>query len=244
MRRQLRLAASLDSYTEISPSGTGVHILALGTLPLGRRKAGPVEMYADGRYFTMTGQQVADTPNTLNKRTPELAALHRQTFPPAASAAAVSRPPAVPPLHRDDATLLERTRQASNGTKFDALWHGDNSGSKPSSGGAMATPNLMVESSADEVGEMMAGSRSTSARCSGTLSPARARVDAGQRPPRQRAGGGQGGAAPDFTFATIYRLRRWRNGHLEQVHDGSRALPASTSAGTLLGGQESSQKQG
>jgi hypothetical protein len=23
-------------------------------------------------------------------------------------------------------------------------------------------------------------------------------------------GGGQGGAAPDFTFATLYRLRRWK----------------------------------
>ena len=29
--------------------------------------------------------------------------------------------------------------------------------------------------------------------------------------------GGQGGAAPDFRFATLYRLRRWRNGRLENV---------------------------
>jgi hypothetical protein len=29
--------------------------------------------------------------------------------------------------------------------------------------------------------------------------------------------GGQGGAAPDFAFATLYRLRRWRNGQFEKI---------------------------
>jgi hypothetical protein len=29
--------------------------------------------------------------------------------------------------------------------------------------------------------------------------------------------GGQGAAAPDFLFGTLYRLRRWRNGTLEPV---------------------------
>ncbi len=36
--------------------------------------------------------------------------------------------------------------------------------------------------------------------------------------------GGQGGAAPDFTFATLYRLRRWRDGQLENVYAGGRYL--------------------
>jgi len=36
--------------------------------------------------------------------------------------------------------------------------------------------------------------------------------------------GGQGGAAPDFTFATLYRLRRWRGGQLENAYDGGRYL--------------------
>jgi LmbE family N-acetylglucosaminyl deacetylase len=36
--------------------------------------------------------------------------------------------------------------------------------------------------------------------------------------------GGQGGGAPDFTFATLYRLRRWRGGKLENVYDGGRYL--------------------
>src|SRR3989441_876382 len=36
--------------------------------------------------------------------------------------------------------------------------------------------------------------------------------------------GGQGGAAPDFTFATLYRLRRWRDGRLENIYEGGRYL--------------------
>jgi putative DNA primase/helicase len=39
------IVAHLDSYTEASPSGTGVHIICKGKLPPGGRRIGPVEMY-------------------------------------------------------------------------------------------------------------------------------------------------------------------------------------------------------
>ena len=35
----------LDSYTEVSPSGTGVHILLSAMLPDGRNRKGPIEIY-------------------------------------------------------------------------------------------------------------------------------------------------------------------------------------------------------
>ncbi len=44
----------LDSYTEISPSGTGVHILARAKLPEGRNRKGRFEAYDRDRYFTVT----------------------------------------------------------------------------------------------------------------------------------------------------------------------------------------------
>lgn len=46
--------------------------------------------------------------------------------------------------------------------------------------------------------------------------------------------GGQGGAAPDFTFATLYRVRRWAEGGLRDVFVGGRVLPVSTKVGDLL----------
>ncbi|MFI5329904.1 MAG: hypothetical protein ACHQ2F_02535 [Desulfobaccales bacterium] len=51
----LEIIARLNSYTEVSPSGRGVHILVKGKLPPGPRRKAQVEMYSEGRYFTMTG---------------------------------------------------------------------------------------------------------------------------------------------------------------------------------------------
>ena len=54
----------LDSYSELSQSGDGVHIICKGKLPIGaRRKEGTgVEMYDDKRYFAMTGNVINDKP--------------------------------------------------------------------------------------------------------------------------------------------------------------------------------------
>ena len=46
---------TLNSYTEVSPSGTGIHIFVRGSLPGKRRRKGRVEVYESGRYMTVTG---------------------------------------------------------------------------------------------------------------------------------------------------------------------------------------------
>jgi len=43
-------------YMEISPSGTGLHIIIRGTVRGGGMRKGPVEMYSRGRFFTVTGR--------------------------------------------------------------------------------------------------------------------------------------------------------------------------------------------
>ena len=45
----------LNSYTELSPSGNGLHILACGSIPHSVKTAG-FEMYNELRYFTVTGR--------------------------------------------------------------------------------------------------------------------------------------------------------------------------------------------
>lgn len=45
----------LDSYTELSPSGRGLHIITRGKAPA-PIKSGLVEMYSTERYFTVTGR--------------------------------------------------------------------------------------------------------------------------------------------------------------------------------------------
>ncbi|MCU0784602.1 MAG: hypothetical protein MUF81_11290 [Verrucomicrobia bacterium] len=46
--------------------------------------------------------------------------------------------------------------------------------------------------------------------------------------------GGQGGAAPDFQFAALYRLRKWSQGRLMKFYEGGRQLPAGVNVGTLF----------
>ena len=52
---------SIRSYTEISPSGAGIRIFAKGKLPGEACRVGPIEVYEQGRYLTVTGRVVPGT---------------------------------------------------------------------------------------------------------------------------------------------------------------------------------------
>lgn len=49
---------AFKSYTEVSPSGNGLHIIVRGKIPGNRRRKGNIEMYDSGRFFTMTGNRI------------------------------------------------------------------------------------------------------------------------------------------------------------------------------------------
>ena len=51
-----QIVQMMNSYTERSPSGRGLHILACGSIPHSIKQP-TFEMYNELRYFTMTGQQ-------------------------------------------------------------------------------------------------------------------------------------------------------------------------------------------
>jgi primase-polymerase (primpol)-like protein len=48
----------LNSYTELSQSGRGWHIIVRGLLAPGRNRAGRVELYDHARYFVMSGNRL------------------------------------------------------------------------------------------------------------------------------------------------------------------------------------------
>ncbi len=58
-----QLIIEADTYTEISPSGTGLHLYfgLTGTLELGSNRSGNFEAYTSGRYFTVTGKSYKET---------------------------------------------------------------------------------------------------------------------------------------------------------------------------------------
>lgn len=75
---------TIDSYTEFSPSGEGIHIIIKGNLPqnvigTGRKNTQHgLEIYAHGRYFTFTGN--TENANEVIERTDELAEVFEKYF--------------------------------------------------------------------------------------------------------------------------------------------------------------------
>lgn len=66
----------LNSYTEYSYSGTGLHIIVRGEVARGLKNSEKgIEVYSEGRYFTMTGDKVKSSLSTIKERQSELDAL-------------------------------------------------------------------------------------------------------------------------------------------------------------------------
>ena len=146
----------LASYTEVSPSGTGVHVLALGTLPGDRNRKDWVEMYDDARFFTVTGDHLDGTPVTVESRTPAIGTVHAEfvageqeqeealaddeddseitsetTEEPTGAGSASETDGQEGDEESDglsDAEVVDRAHAAANGEKFERLWRGQTTG--------------------------------------------------------------------------------------------------------------------
>ncbi len=114
----------MNSYAELSPSGTGVHILLKAKMAATGRRSGLVEVYSAGRYFTMTGQHIAGTPVAIEDRQEELDSLTAELFPPSSQ---VPRECLSSIGDLTDEELIERAKCARNGDRFRRLWAGDTS---------------------------------------------------------------------------------------------------------------------
>jgi putative DNA primase/helicase len=125
-----RIIRALDSYTEVSPSGTGVHIILRGNLPTrqGNQAAfhgGKVEMFSRDRYFTFTGIPLDGTPSDIRDRQTQLQALHAELFAerPAKGSAKTAAP--LTAAVESDVELIRKAQRARNGSKFQRLWNGN-----------------------------------------------------------------------------------------------------------------------
>jgi putative DNA primase/helicase len=130
----LNILHLLNSYAEYSPND-GIHVFIRGSLPNECRHKYPlkgmrheksaVEVYDDGRYFTITGKHVPNTPEQIEPRQTELDTIRARLDSPTQSA---KQKAPMHPIDLSDFQLTERARSASNGTRFAALWQGDTSG--------------------------------------------------------------------------------------------------------------------
>lgn len=116
------LVDRLGTYTEVSVTGTGIHLIAAcDTFPSGGNRRGGVETYWTERFFAFTGRPLPGRDRIVN-RTADYLAWHTETFPPPPPPA----PPATrPALNLSDAAVLERARRSP---RFCRLYDGGNLG--------------------------------------------------------------------------------------------------------------------
>ncbi|MCX6891952.1 MAG: PIG-L family deacetylase [Verrucomicrobia bacterium] len=101
--------------------------------------------------------------------------------------------------------------------------------------GAMTDPNLMVEMSAEDLGDMMAATSFHVGEVN--RNPYHLLLAPWMMDNVRRGGevvGGQGGAVPDYTFAVLYRLRKWSQGQATKLFEGGKQVPLSMNVGELF----------
>src|SRR5205823_6136685 len=102
--------------------------------------------------------------------------------------------------------------------------------------GAMDAPNLMVQSSEEDVSDLLTALSFHVGQVQ--RNPYHLRMPAWLIDNVRRGAelvGGQGGAAPNFLLATLYRLRQWRQGALHSVFSGGKFAGQADDLGALFG---------
>lgn len=124
------LVETFDSYTEVSPSGTGVKLLCYGKKPGTRCRAKgvhgccEVEFYSRDRFFVITGLRLDFVSPEVNERQVEIDDLYATLFPPKPELARAPRESGggAEGVTGDDSALLAKARDATNGGKFTRLY--------------------------------------------------------------------------------------------------------------------------
>jgi archaellum biogenesis ATPase FlaH len=127
----LNIVRIMNSWTEISQSGRGLHIFIRGTKQTDKSKATPrtfkaIEVYDCARYIAMTGNHFQGTPSEIMERQGNLNAICALYFQKRES----TPPQTVKPHHDSlrDEDIIALCRRANNAPKFEALFdRGDTS---------------------------------------------------------------------------------------------------------------------
>jgi putative DNA primase/helicase len=133
-----------DTYTEVSPSRTGVKIFLRGRVPGGKsRKSQKIEVYPRWHYFTVTGLRVEGTLPTVETRQEALDWLCCLLLPSPGESAGNGGP--LPEFgHLSDDELIQLAGRAKNGDKVRRLMAGDTTGYASPSEADLALCSLLA----------------------------------------------------------------------------------------------------
>ena len=116
----------LQSYSEISQSGKGIHIICKGNLPKNGRRRGNVEMYETGRFFVMTGNSCSEY-SEIKNCTESIKPLHSKYI----GGGKEPVPRVIHTMNFASANdIVKAAANAKNGDKFKSLYSGSYSTSE------------------------------------------------------------------------------------------------------------------
>lgn len=120
LNRQIEIYREFDSYSEISPSGKGLHIIVRGIVPAGRRRSF-IEIYSSQRYATFTGNVYPiNQPKPIRECQDKLMRLWEQM----GSGPATYIYQGEQDEKYTDEQIITQASNAVNGDKFRQLWTG------------------------------------------------------------------------------------------------------------------------
>lgn len=124
-----RIVELMNSYTELSMSGTGLHIICKGTLPDHRCKVKlpgerAFELYHEKRYFIVTGKPYGEL-KPIREASQEGVELIERYFSKTSTGEKKQENASAKTLTDDE--LMSRIRKSSQGFLFESLWDGDTS---------------------------------------------------------------------------------------------------------------------
>lgn len=115
----------LETYAEISPSGTGIHLITKGELPPRGRRRGNVEIYDAGRFFTMTGQHIGGYNGISEDEYGQLNFLHNKYI--ASHEKETKKLNTTTGFGNDLSVenIIDIAKKSKNGLRFTTLYEGD-----------------------------------------------------------------------------------------------------------------------
>lgn len=146
----------INSYTEFSPSGNGIHIICRGEIPKGKRKDSRLglEIYNDTRFFTVTGDVLPGHIGTVENRTAQIKRIFERYLGENHKTTIQST------LFLNDNGLtedeiIEKATRSKNGSKFAQLYYGRWEGLYPSHSEAdIAFCNMLAFWTGKDIGKM------------------------------------------------------------------------------------------
>lgn len=136
---------AMNSYTEYSPSGTGIHILFTGNVEANadfytnNREIG-VEIYGKEHYFTVTGNVLGKL-QPIQERTTEVKQIQLKYMRKAKKEAPKAPKPTVA---LSDEEVIRKASTAKNADEFKKLWSGDINGYDSQSEADLALCNKLA----------------------------------------------------------------------------------------------------